>query len=84
MSGAGCRSAGGLASLHGMATPFPALDGSAPRQQKFNEPPEMGIDPSKRYTATMETTLGTIDNPQHPLASPRRDKRGVCIAVQHK
>ena len=35
-------------------------DGSAPRQQKFNEPPEMGIDPSKRYTATMETSMGTI------------------------
>ena len=43
-----------------MATPFPALDGSAPRQQKFAEPPEMGIDPSKRYTATMETSMGTL------------------------
>ena len=43
-----------------MATPFPALDGSAPKTQKFSEAPEMGIDPSKRYTATMDTSVGTI------------------------
>jgi cyclophilin family peptidyl-prolyl cis-trans isomerase len=43
-----------------MATPFPTLDGSAPRQQEFREAPEMGIDTSKRYTATMDTSLGSI------------------------
>ena len=36
-----------------MATPFPPLDGSAPKTQQFDEAPEMGIDPAKRYTATM-------------------------------
>ena len=40
--------------------PFPPLDGSAPQTQKFPAAPEMGIDPSKRYTATMETSMGTI------------------------
>ena len=43
-----------------MAFPFPALDGSAPKTQQFDAAPEMGIDPSKRYTATLDTTLGTM------------------------
>ncbi len=43
-----------------MASPFPALDGSATKTQQFDQVPEMGIDPSKRYTATMETSLGTM------------------------
>jgi cyclophilin family peptidyl-prolyl cis-trans isomerase len=44
-----------------MPHPFPPLDGSASKQQQFpSDGPEMGIDPSKRYTATMETSLGTI------------------------
>ena len=42
----------------GMATPFPPFDGSAPKQQQFSSPPEMGIDPDKRYTATMDTSMG--------------------------
>ena len=51
---------GGADNVARMATPFPALDGSAPTQQQFKEAPEFGIDSSKRYTATMETSLGTI------------------------
>ena len=48
-----------------MPHPFPALDGSAPVNQKFDHAPEFGIDPSKRYTATMEvmegdTSMGTL------------------------
>ena len=40
-----------------MPHPFPPLDGSASKQQQFpSDGPEMGIDPSKRYTATMETS----------------------------
>ena len=41
-----------------MATPFPPFDGSAPRQQEFPAAPEMGIDPTKRYTATMSVAIG--------------------------
>ena len=43
-----------------MATPFPALDGSTPRKQQFDSAPDMGIDPGKRYTATMDTSMGTL------------------------
>jgi len=50
----------GGGSLPGMAYPFPALDGSAPKTQQFNDTPEFGIDTSKRYTATMDTSMGTL------------------------
>ena len=38
-----------------MATAFPPLDGSASKRQEFTEAPPMGIDPNKRYTATLDT-----------------------------
>ena len=41
-------------------SPFPPLDGSAPVKQEFDDQPEIGIDPDRRYTATMETSLGTL------------------------
>ena len=44
-----------------MSTPeCPAPDGSSPRQTSFNGTPPMCIDPSKSYTATMETSIGTM------------------------
>ena len=66
-----------------MATPFPALDGSAPRQQKFSEPPEMGIDPSKRYTATMETSMGTLVIALDAINAPVTVNNFVFLAAQH-
>ena len=42
------------------ASTFPPLDGSAPKTQKFSAAPELGIDPSKRYTATIDTSLGEL------------------------
>ncbi|MFT3851582.1 MAG: peptidylprolyl isomerase [Ilumatobacteraceae bacterium] len=66
-----------------MATPFPALDGSAPRQQKFSEPPEMGIDPSKRYTATMDTSMGTIVIALDAINAPVTVNNFVFLAAHH-
>ena len=66
-----------------MATPFPALDGSAPRQQKFSEPPEMGIDPSKRYTATMETSMGTLVIALDAINAPVTVNNFVFLALHH-
>ena len=66
-----------------MSTPFPPLDGSAPKQQKFAEAPEMGIDPAKRYTATMETSMGTLDIALDPIAAPRTVNNFVYLAAQH-
>jgi cyclophilin family peptidyl-prolyl cis-trans isomerase len=66
-----------------MAYPFPALDGSAPVTQKFNDIPEMGIDPSKRYTATMETSMGTLVIALDALAAPKTVNNFVFLAGYH-
>ena len=45
---------------------------SPPKDQRFESPPPMTIDPSKQYTAVMETSCGTItlalDAAQSPVA----------------
>jgi peptidylprolyl isomerase len=66
-----------------MATPFPALDGSAPRKQKFDSPHDMGIDPSKRYTATMETSMGTLVIALDAINAPQTVNNFVSLAAQH-
>jgi peptidylprolyl isomerase len=70
-------------SLPGMPTSFPAFDGSAPKSQKFKEAPEMGIDPSKRYTATMETSLGTIVIALDAINAPKTVNNFVFLALNH-
>ena len=66
-----------------MSTPFPAFDGSAPKSQKFKEAPEMGIDPAKRYTATMETSLGTIVIALDAVNAPATVNNFVFLALHH-
>jgi cyclophilin family peptidyl-prolyl cis-trans isomerase len=62
---------------------FPPFDGSAPKQQKFSTPPEMGIDPTKRYTATMETSMGTIVISLDPVNAPKTTNNFVFLALNH-
>jgi cyclophilin family peptidyl-prolyl cis-trans isomerase len=66
-----------------MPSPFPPLDGSAPKKQQFDSPPEMGIDPSKRYTATMETSMGTLVIALDPLKAPKTVNSFVFLALHH-
>lgn len=66
-----------------MPTPFPPFDGSAPKQQRFAEPPEMGIDPSKRYTATMETSMGTLVIALDAVKAPKTVNNFVFLALNH-
>src|SRR3954470_5247987 len=66
-----------------MATPFPALDGSAPRKQQFDSSPELGIDPSKRYTATIDTTMGTLVVALDAVNAPKTVNNFVFLAAQH-
>ena len=66
-----------------MPHPFPALDGSAPTKQQFDDVPEMGIDRDKRYTATMETSLGTIVIALDPLKAPKTVNNFVFLAGHH-
>ena len=67
----------------GAMSNFPALDGSAPKKQKFDAAPEMGIDPSKRYAATMETSMGTLVIALDPIAAPITVNNFVFLAAQH-
>jgi peptidylprolyl isomerase len=66
-----------------MATPFPPFDGSAPKSQQFAAAPEMGIDSSKRYTATMQTSMGTLVIALDPIKAPKTVNNFVFLALNH-
>jgi cyclophilin family peptidyl-prolyl cis-trans isomerase len=66
-----------------MPTPFPPFDGSAPKQQQFFGYPEMGIDPAKRYTATMETSMGSMVIALDPIKAPKTVNSFVFLALNH-
>ena len=66
-----------------MATPFPPFDGSAPKSQKFPAAPEMGIDPNKRYTATMSTSMGELVIALDALKAPKTVNNFVFLALNH-
>ncbi|MGA0819537.1 MAG: peptidylprolyl isomerase [Ilumatobacteraceae bacterium] len=66
-----------------MASPFPPFDGSAPKSQKFSAYPEMGIDSNKRYTATMETSMGTLVIALDAVKAPKTVNNFVFLALNH-
>ncbi len=65
------------------ATPCPAKDGSSPVRQQFRQPPPMCIDPSKRYAATMHTSMGAITIALDPMAAPLTVNNFVVLARYH-
>lgn len=62
---------------------FPPFDGSAPKSQQFPAPPEMGIDPDQRYTATLSTTLGDLVVALDAVRAPRTVNNFVYLALNH-
>ena len=62
---------------------FPPLDGSAPTTQKFNDAPEMGIDTSKRYTATIDTSMGSMVVALDAINAPLSVNNFVFLALHH-
>jgi cyclophilin family peptidyl-prolyl cis-trans isomerase len=66
-----------------MATDCPAADGSSPKQQRFDGPPPMCIDPSKRYTAEMVTSKGTMTIALDPAMAPKTVNNFVFLARYH-
>jgi cyclophilin family peptidyl-prolyl cis-trans isomerase len=66
-----------------MPHPFPAADGTSPKTQAFPDTPDMGIDPSKRYSATMETSLGTIVIALDAARAPKTVNNFVFLARYH-
>ena len=66
-----------------MPTPCPNPDGSSPKQQRFDGPPPMCIDPAKRYTAEMVTSKGTIRIALDAAAAPKTVNNFVFLARYH-
>jgi peptidylprolyl isomerase len=66
-----------------MGSPFPVLDGSAPRCQQFDAQHDMGIDTSKRYTATMDTSMGELVIALDAINAPITVNNFVALAAQH-
>ena len=66
-----------------MPTECPAADGSSPRKTKFDGPPPMCIDPTKRYTAELVTSLGTMVIALDANAAPNTVNNFVTLARYH-
>ncbi|MDQ3304710.1 MAG: peptidylprolyl isomerase [Actinomycetota bacterium] len=71
------------AKVDAMASPCPAADGSSPRQTRFDGPPPMCIDPSRRYGAEMVTSLGSLTIALDPVAAPKTVNNFVFLARYH-
>jgi len=54
-----------------------------PRKTNFDAPPPMVIDPAKRYTATMDTSMGELTIALDPTAAPKTVNNFVFLA-QHR
>ena len=48
--------------------------------KQWNSPPDMVIDPSKRYTAEMVTSMGTLTIALDPIAAPKTVNNFVFLA----
>ncbi len=69
---------------HAMAAPeCPAADGSSPRQTSFSGPPPMCIDPSKTYSATMDTSLGEMVIHLDAAGAPQTVNNFVFLSRYH-
>ncbi len=61
----------------------PAVDGSSERQTSFDGPFDMCIDPSKTYTAEMDTSMGSMTILLDPAAAPKTVNNFVSLARYH-
>jgi cyclophilin family peptidyl-prolyl cis-trans isomerase len=61
----------------------PKPDGSSPHYTKFSSPPPMCIDPTKKYTATIQTDVGTITATLDATAAPKTANNFAFLAGYH-
>ncbi len=66
-----------------MPVSCPAVDGSSEKRQKFSEAPPMCIDPAKRYTAEIVTSLGSLTVALDAVAAPTTVNNFVFLARYH-
>ena len=65
------------------SSPCPKADGSSPKTEKFSAPPQLCIDPSKTYTATMTSDVGTMQIALDAKAAPMTANNFVFLARYH-
>jgi cyclophilin family peptidyl-prolyl cis-trans isomerase len=61
----------------------PPSDGSAPKTQKFDGPPPMCLDLSKRYSAEIVTSKGSMIFALDAIGAPRTVNNFVVLARYH-
>jgi cyclophilin family peptidyl-prolyl cis-trans isomerase len=66
-----------------MSVELPEPNGSSPKRQKFDAEPPMCIDPAKRYTAEITTSMGTMTIALDPVSAPRTVNNFVFLARYH-
>jgi len=64
-------------------TDIPEPDGSSEKRQRFSASPPMVIDPARRYTATIETSKGTIVAELDAAGAPVTVNNFVFLARWH-
>ncbi len=64
-------------------TPCPAADGSSQPRRKFSQAPPMCIDTARRYTATMDTSMGAITIALDAAGAPQTVNNFVVLARYH-
>jgi peptidylprolyl isomerase len=62
------------------STPCPPSDGSADRRVEFSEAPPMCIDPTKSYSAVLDTSLGSITVDLDAASAPKTVNNFVTLA----
>src|SRR4051794_18255160 len=62
---------------------IPAPDGSSPRQTKFDAPPPFIIDLDKKYTAVMDTSMGSMTIELDAVNAPTTVNSFVFLARWH-
>jgi len=66
-----------------MTDQIPNPDGSSSQRQRFDAPPPMIIDTTKSYSATMVTSMGTLEIVLDPLGAPTTVNNFVYLARWH-
>jgi peptidylprolyl isomerase len=66
-----------------MTSTAPAADGSSPRTTEFDGAPPMVIDPAKRYSAEMVTSIGTMVISLDAATAPNTVNNFVFLSRYH-
>ncbi len=66
-----------------MTHPCPNADGSSPKTQSFDDQPAMCIDPTKRYTAQLSTSVGDMAIALDAAGAPLTVNNFVFLSRYH-